>query len=397
MLMRNAQVLNFARYNIMAPFNKVRLIDFIFMLLPVVSVLSLVSAQAGQVVLEWNPNTEPVLGGYIVYYGQESKNYSSSVDVGNQTSFTLYDLVDGKTYYFAVTAYNYNRTFESGFSNEVSTIITPDNPSPNPVVNTPVTSDNPPINTNILLTNYYHSILGRDPDASGITFWQGEISRVQGLGIDAQEAFRVMSSQFFTSDEYLRKNTSDTQYVIDLYSTFLNRLPDAEGLNYWTGELTAGMPRSVVLFTFMFMPEFTNYMRGFLGNTGGRSEVSAVVGFYQGFLNRLPDTDGFIYWLGRFRTAQCQSVAAVYAEVKSISDRFATSIEYLSRNRNNQGYVSDLYYAFLQRGGDLAGLNFWVSQLDANLKTRQQLRQEFIEFPEFQDRVQQISSETCLN
>lgn len=50
----------------MAPFNKVRLIDFIFMLLPVVSVLSLVSAQAGQVVLEWNPNTEPVLGGYIV-------------------------------------------------------------------------------------------------------------------------------------------------------------------------------------------------------------------------------------------------------------------------------------------------------------------------------------------
>lgn len=66
MLMRNAQVLNFARYNIMAPFNKVRLIDFIFMLLPVVSVLSLVSAQAGQVVLEWNPNTEPVLGGYIV-------------------------------------------------------------------------------------------------------------------------------------------------------------------------------------------------------------------------------------------------------------------------------------------------------------------------------------------
>jgi len=84
----------------------------------------------------------------------------------------------------------------------------------------------------------------------------------------------------------LRKNTSDTQYIIDLYSTFLNRLPDTEDLNYWTGELAAGMPRSVVLFTFMFMSEFTNHMRGLLGNTGGRSEVSAVVDFYQGFLNR---------------------------------------------------------------------------------------------------------------
>ena len=90
-------------------------------------------------------------------------------------------------------------------------------------------------------------------------------------------------------------------------------------------------------------------------------------------------------------------MAAVYAEVKSISDQFATSTEYLGRNRSNQGYISDLYYAFLQRGGDLAGLNFWVSQLDASLKTRQQLRQEFIAFPEFQDRVQQINSETCLN
>lgn len=86
-------------------------------------------------------------------------------------------------------------------------------------------------------------------------------------------------------------------------------------------------------------------------------------------------------------------MAAVYAEVKSISDQFATSTEYLGRNRSNQGYISDLYYAFLQRGGDLAGLNFWVSQLDASLKTRQQLRQELIAFPEFQDRVQQISSE----
>ena len=40
------------------------------------------------------------------------------------------------------------------------------------------------------------------------------------------------------------------------------------------------------------------------------------------------------------------------------------SPEYASRNRTNSEYVQDLYYAFLQRGGDLAGFNFWVNALD---------------------------------
>jgi len=64
------------------------------------------SAYSAQVTLAWDPNTEPELAGYRIHYGFLSDQYSSSVDVGNQTSYTLSNLGDGKTYYFAATAYD---------------------------------------------------------------------------------------------------------------------------------------------------------------------------------------------------------------------------------------------------------------------------------------------------
>ncbi len=85
---------------------------------------------AGQVTLSWDTNTESNLGGYRVYYGQVSRNYSANTDVGKQTQYTVTGLEEGKIFYFAVTAYDNTRTIESGFSNEVSTTIQPPPPVP---------------------------------------------------------------------------------------------------------------------------------------------------------------------------------------------------------------------------------------------------------------------------
>src|SRR3989475_10070148 len=79
-------------------------------------------SSAAQVTLAWDPTTETDLAGYKLYYGTSSGSYPSSVDVGNLTSYTLSGLLEGRTYYFAATAYNLNLN-ESGFSNEVSKAI----------------------------------------------------------------------------------------------------------------------------------------------------------------------------------------------------------------------------------------------------------------------------------
>jgi hypothetical protein len=73
---------------------------------------------SNKVTLEWDPNTEPDLAGYIIYYGHESTNYLYFIDVGNQTNCTIADLQPGETYYFSATAYNTSGA-ESDYSIEV--------------------------------------------------------------------------------------------------------------------------------------------------------------------------------------------------------------------------------------------------------------------------------------
>jgi hypothetical protein len=74
--------------------------------------------QCGQVTLTWDPNSEPDLAGYEIYYGTASGNYQWNLDVGNVTTYTLTGLETGATYYAAATAYN-TQGLESAYSNEV--------------------------------------------------------------------------------------------------------------------------------------------------------------------------------------------------------------------------------------------------------------------------------------
>jgi hypothetical protein len=87
------------------------------------------NAYAGDATLTWNPNSEPDLAGYIVYYGTASGQYGISINVGNQTNFVVTGLGLG-TYFFAVTAYDTSGN-ESGYSNEVSKSISDTTPPGN--------------------------------------------------------------------------------------------------------------------------------------------------------------------------------------------------------------------------------------------------------------------------
>ncbi len=73
---------------------------------------------SAEVTLAWDPNTEPDLAGYKIYLGVQSRQYSWTLDTGNQTQATAGNLDQNITYFLSVTAYN-TQGMESGFSNEV--------------------------------------------------------------------------------------------------------------------------------------------------------------------------------------------------------------------------------------------------------------------------------------
>ena len=79
---------------------------------------------AKEVTLEWDPNPEPGIGGYMVHYGTQSGIYEYSLDVGNHTSAVISGLDPDTEYYFAVSAYSLDG-LSSALSNEVTTALVP--------------------------------------------------------------------------------------------------------------------------------------------------------------------------------------------------------------------------------------------------------------------------------
>src|SRR5262249_1208435 len=84
---------------------------------------------AAPVTLAWDASVSMV-DGYWLYYGTQSGTYTARIDVGPATTCALADLTSGQTYCFAVTQYDRIDGTESAFSNEVSTTLPPNQPSP---------------------------------------------------------------------------------------------------------------------------------------------------------------------------------------------------------------------------------------------------------------------------
>ncbi len=229
-----------------------------------------------------------------------------------------------------------------------------------------------------------------------LAFWEAESARVAGLGIDINETWRAVAIAFFASPEYRSYARSDSEYVADLYRTFFSREPDAAGLAHWNGEIAAGIPRAGILLSFLFSGEFTSFMQTYFGPIVTRAEADMVMDFYRGLMQRLPDSEGFVYWRNRFREAQCQGSAAVLSEVEAISSLFLGSAEYAGRNRPNDEFVADLYNGFLRRAGDAPGFAYWTDELASERQTREQLRRAFMGGPEFRQRVARVVNQHCL-
>jgi hypothetical protein len=95
---------------------------FVYICTATLSLLAPMCVEAVPLELElaWKPNQEPDLAGYRLHFGTTSGQYTEQISVGkNRTSATVDNLPQGKTYFFAVTAYN-DHGLESRPSHELA-------------------------------------------------------------------------------------------------------------------------------------------------------------------------------------------------------------------------------------------------------------------------------------
>ena len=95
----------------------------------------------------------------------------------------------------------------------------------------------------------YRKCLGREADENGLNNWCTEI--ISGKCTAKEAAYG-----FFFSDEFQKKNLTNTEYVKTLYQVMMNREADTSGLNAWVKVLEKGKSRAAVFNDFGNSDEF---------------------------------------------------------------------------------------------------------------------------------------------
>ena len=95
--------------------------------------LMVMNAPAVDKTFTWDANTEADLAGYRLYQSNVSNQYSIGsgwiAEIPAGTEILSYNVTPDETYYFVLTAFDVNGN-ESGYSNEVSTVIDETAPAP---------------------------------------------------------------------------------------------------------------------------------------------------------------------------------------------------------------------------------------------------------------------------
>jgi hypothetical protein len=105
----------------------------------------------------------------------------------------------------------------------------------------------------MFVSRLYTKALERNYDETGLNAWCKVI--LNGSATPEQVA-----ESFIFSQEFQRKQLSNTEYVKVLYRTFLGREADEAGLNAWVGQLNRGVSRTEVLHGFTRSSEFRKIM-----------------------------------------------------------------------------------------------------------------------------------------
>lgn len=209
----------------------------------------------------------------------------------------------------------------------------------------------------------YELVLGRTPETDGLANWYNALVTGSQTGAEAAQGF-------FFSEEFLNKNTSDTEYLETLYRTMLDRPSDSSGLAYWLDVMDTGFSRTYIYRGFAESTEFSQIcanagiVRGSVTLTESRDQNPGVTGFvsrlYSIAFSRTPDAGGLNNWtaaiLGGARTPE------------QVGYEFFFSTEMKMKNLSDEEFVRLLYRVFLDREPDKNGINDWVSCMKAGMK-----------------------------
>ncbi|MFC0406927.1 DUF4214 domain-containing protein [Roseomonas elaeocarpi] len=186
------------------------------------------------------------------------------------------------------------------------------------------------------VTKIYENVLGRAPDAGGLSFWTGQLDGGSDRGqvlasISESDENRSATASVVSAGIWDLSETA--AQVARLYDTALGRLPDAGGLSYWRGAIDSGTAQLTDLATaFVNSQEF----QATYGSLSNRAFVEQV---YQNTLDRAGDAGGVDYWTHLLDSGAAGRSAVVIGFSESAEHEALTAPNIMSENAAQFGIL----------------------------------------------------------
>ncbi len=126
------------------------------------------------------------------------------------------------------------------------------------------------------------------------------VSKTAGVGSDSLTSVESLKFDDLTvnlkiQDLAATAPADNVQRLIELYVAFFNRVPEADGLAYWIGEMKSGMPINSISEVFYEAGVKYSELTGFTASMSNTEFINKV---YQNVLGRVngADAEGLAYW-----------------------------------------------------------------------------------------------------
>ena len=97
-------------------------------------------------------------------------------------------------------------------------------------------------------------VMGRESDQGGMDYWKNALKSHQ------KSADEVVKN-FYSAPEFLNKNLSNRDFIINAYRAIMGRDPDEGGLGYWENKMKEGLSKEDILDQFLSSNEFKNLLQ----------------------------------------------------------------------------------------------------------------------------------------
>ncbi|MFZ6653669.1 DUF4214 domain-containing protein [Undibacterium sp. TJN19] len=158
---------------------------------------------------------------------------------------------------------------------------------------------------------------------------------------------------------------TNKEFVTGLFQVLWDRQPDQATVDLYAARLDSGLlTRAGVEYSFLTAPDYSTVAE----------QISRL---YLAAFNRIPDYDGFLFWMGVHRNGGATNqIAQVFAQSQEFVSKYGADL-------SNAQFLDLIYQNVLGRNADAAGRDYWVQQMEAGMP-RGEILNQFAQSPEFQ-------------